>query len=85
MLGPNGAGKSTTMRMLCTLTRPAEGTARVAGYDIVNEDAKVREHIGLVAEKLIMYNDLTAWENLRLYGKSMVWQTINLREGLTNF
>ncbi|MEM4309128.1 MAG: ABC transporter ATP-binding protein [Thermoplasmata archaeon] len=69
LLGPNGAGKSTTMRMLCTLTRPTEGTAKVAGYDIVKEDAKVREHIGLVAEKLIMYNDLTAWENLRLYGK----------------
>lgn len=69
LLGPNGAGKSTTMRMLCTLTRPTEGWARVAGYDIVKEDAKVREHIGLVAEKLIMYNDLTAWENLKLYGK----------------
>ncbi|MCX8173695.1 MAG: ABC transporter ATP-binding protein [Thermoplasmata archaeon] len=69
LLGPNGAGKSTTMRMLCTLTRPSEGTAKVAGYDIIKEDARVREHIGLVAEKLIMYNDLTAWENLRLYGK----------------
>ena len=69
LLGPNGAGKSTTMRMLCTLTRPSEGTAMVGGYDIVRDDAKVREHIGLVAEKLIMYNELTAWENLKLFGK----------------
>lgn len=69
LLGPNGAGKSTTMRMLCTLTKPTEGSAKVAGYDIVSEDARVRDHIGLVAEKLIMYNELTAWENLKLYGK----------------
>jgi ABC-2 type transport system ATP-binding protein len=68
-LGPNGAGKSTTIRMLCTLSRPTEGTATVAGCDIVKEDGKVREHIGLVSEKLIMYNDLKAHENLKLFGK----------------
>ena len=68
-LGPNGAGKSTTIRMLCTLSRPTEGSASVAGYDVVKQDGKVREHIGLVSEKLIMYNDLTARENLRLFGE----------------
>jgi ABC-2 type transport system ATP-binding protein len=68
-LGPNGAGKSTTIRMLCTLSRPTEGTAKVAGHDIVKEDGKVRESIGLVSEKMIMYNDLKARENLKLFGK----------------
>ena len=68
-LGPNGAGKSTTIRMLCTLSRPTEGTAKVAGFDIVKEDGKVRESIGLVSEKMIMYNDLKAKENLKLFGK----------------
>lgn len=68
-LGPNGAGKSTTIRMLCTLSRPTDGTAKVAGYDIVKEDGKVRESIGLVSEKMIMYNDLKAKENLKLFGK----------------
>lgn len=68
-LGPNGAGKSTTIRMLCTLSRPTEGSATVAGYDIVQQDSEVRKHIGLVSEKLIMYNDLTARENLKLFGK----------------
>ncbi len=68
-LGPNGAGKSTTIRMLCTLSRPTEGTATVAGLDVVKDDSKVRYHIGLVSEKLIMYNDLTARENLRLFGE----------------
>jgi ABC-2 type transport system ATP-binding protein len=69
LLGPNGAGKSTTIRMLCTLSKPTQGFANVAGYDIVREDSKVREHIGLVSEKMIMYNQLTARENLKLFGK----------------
>jgi len=69
LLGPNGAGKSTLIRMLCTLTRPTSGTARVAGFDVVEEANEVRKHIGLVAEKMIMYNHLTAYENLMLFGK----------------
>jgi len=68
-LGPNGAGKSTTIRMLCTLLTPTSGSAKVAGFDIVREPEKVREHIGLVSEKMIMYDRLTAYENLRLFGK----------------
>ncbi len=68
-LGPNGAGKSTTIRMLCTLSRPTDGTAKVNGLDVVKDDGQVRYHIGLVSEKLIMYNDLTARENLRLFGE----------------
>ncbi len=68
-LGPNGAGKSTTIRMLCTLSRPSAGSATVAGLDVVKDDSRVRYHIGLVSEKLIMYNDLTARENLRLFGE----------------
>jgi len=68
-LGPNGAGKTTTIRMLCTLSKPTEGSATVSGYDIVKEDNKVREHIGLVSEKMIMYDLLTVKENLKLFGK----------------
>ncbi len=68
-LGPNGAGKTTTIRMLCTLSKPTEGTGTVASFDIVKEDDRVREHIGLVSEKMIMYDRLTARENLRLFGK----------------
>jgi ABC-2 type transport system ATP-binding protein len=68
-LGPNGAGKSTTIRLLCTLSRPTSGSATVAGFDVVRFDGEVRKHIGLVSEKLIMYNELTARENLRLFGR----------------
>jgi ABC-2 type transport system ATP-binding protein len=69
LLGPNGAGKSTVIRMLSTLSVPTEGSASVAGFDVAKEDAKVREHIGLVSEKMIMYDELTARENLKLFGK----------------
>lgn len=68
-LGPNGAGKSTTIRMLCTLAQPTSGSAKIAGYDLVKDSARVRENIGLVAEKMIMYDRLTAAENLRFFGK----------------
>ena len=69
LLGPNGAGKTTLIRMLCMLARPTEGSATVAGFDITKEEGKIREHIGLVSEKMIMYAQLTARENLRLFGK----------------
>jgi len=68
-LGPNGAGKTTTIRMLSTLTRPTEGTATVGSCDIVKDDNKVRKLIGLVSEKIIMYDRLTAKENLWFFGK----------------
>jgi len=69
LLGPNGAGKSTTIRMLCTLLRPTSGKAKVAGFEILKEAAKVRGHIGLVAEKIILYDRLTARENLKFFGR----------------
>lgn len=68
-LGPNGAGKSTTIRMLCTLLRPTSGRAKVAGFDIITNPAEVRKSIGLVAEKLILYDRLTAFENLDFFGR----------------
>jgi ABC-2 type transport system ATP-binding protein len=68
LLGPNGAGKSTTLRVLSTLARPTKGTANIGGFDIVKHDNEVRKLIGIVSEKMIMYNRLTAAENLRFFG-----------------
>lgn len=68
-LGPNGAGKSTTIRMLVTLLRPTSGKAKIAGFDIVEQPDEVRKHIGLVAEKIILYPHLTARENLNFFGR----------------
>jgi ABC-2 type transport system ATP-binding protein len=69
LLGPNGAGKSTLFRMLCTLLRPSEGTAKVAGFDIVKEGDKIRNVIGIVTEKVILYPMLTPVENLMFFGR----------------
>lgn len=69
LLGPNGAGKTTLMRMLTTLLRPSEGQATVGGYDVLKEASKVRTVIGAVSDKLIMYNLLSAKENLRFFGR----------------
>lgn len=68
LLGPNGAGKTTVIRMLSTLTRPTDGTATIGGFDVVKQDHEVRQLIGIVSEKMIMYNRLTARENLWFFG-----------------
>jgi len=68
LLGPNGAGKSTTLRILSTLARPSGGTAIIGGYDIVKQDNEVRKLVGIVSEKMIMYDRLTAKENLWFFG-----------------
>ena len=68
LLGPNGAGKSTTLRILSTLARPTAGTATIGGYDIVKQDNEVRKLVGIVSEKMIMYDRLTAKENLWFFG-----------------
>ncbi len=67
LLGPNGAGKSTTIRMLCTLSRPTSGTARVDGCDIIAQPKAVRRRIGLVFQEQTLDQQLTAEENLRFH------------------
>ncbi|MEU8584762.1 ABC transporter ATP-binding protein [Streptomyces abikoensis] len=66
-LGPNGAGKSTTIAMLCTLTRPTAGQARVAGADVTEDPGTVRRRMGLVFQELTVDGELTANENLRFH------------------
>jgi ABC-2 type transport system ATP-binding protein len=69
LLGPNGAGKSTTVRILTTLSRPDEGTAAVMGHGVLDEPAKVREAIGVVAQRSGADIQATGRENLRLQGQ----------------
>jgi len=68
LLGPNGAGKTTLQRMLVTVMAPTEGTATVAGADIVHEADKVRERIGVVTQASTLDVELTALQNMNLYG-----------------
>jgi ABC-2 type transport system ATP-binding protein len=69
LLGPNGAGKTTIVRMLATLTAPDAGEARVAGYDVVRDGARVRERISLTGQFAALDKNLTARENLVLMAR----------------
>src|SRR4030065_2676268 len=63
-LGPNGAGKSTTIRMLNGLLLPTSGEGRVGGFDIIGENAQIKEHIGYMSQRFSLYEDLTGEEKL---------------------
>ena len=65
-LGPNGAGKTTTLRMLTGYLPPSSGSARVAGYDVVNQSMDVRARIGYLPETVPLYRDLTVSSYLDL-------------------
>ncbi len=67
-LGPNGAGKSTTVLMLTTLLPPTSGSARVGGFDVVEQGAEVRAVIGAALQEAALDPVLTGREHLRLQG-----------------
>ncbi|WP_298005463.1 MULTISPECIES: ABC transporter ATP-binding protein [Anaerolinea] len=68
LLGKNGAGKTTTIRMLSSLLKPTQGSARVAGYDIVREAQKVRASVGVLTEHHGLYSRMSLWEYLEFFG-----------------
>ena len=69
LLGPNGSGKSTLLRMLCGLSRPTAGLIRIGGWELPHESAAVRAQIGLVSHKSLLYDNLSAYENLRFFAQ----------------
>jgi len=68
-LGPNGAGKTTTMRMLTCYLPPSGGSAKVAGYDVVEESMEVRRRIGYLPEQPPLYLDMTVRSYLRFVAR----------------
>lgn len=67
-LGANGAGKTTAMRMLCGLSIPTSGFAKVAGFDVYRQTELIKRNIGYMSQKFSLYEDLTIIENIQFYG-----------------
>jgi ABC-2 type transport system ATP-binding protein len=67
LVGPDGAGKTTTLRLLCGLMDPTEGSATVVGHDVTKETDQVKDQIGYMAQRFGLYSDLTVDENMQFY------------------
>lgn len=67
LVGPDGAGKTSTMRMLAGVMSPDEGSATVAGFDVVRDPEAVKNHISYMPQRFGLYEDLTVDENIRFY------------------
>jgi ABC-2 type transport system ATP-binding protein len=69
LLGPNGAGKTTTVSLLTTLIKPTDGTAKIAGFDVVKQAGEVRSRIGVTFQEIVLDPDLTGRESLDFHGR----------------
>ena len=69
LFGVNGSGKTTLVKLLATLARPNSGRIEIAGLDVRRHGAQARRSMGVVTHQTLLYDDLTAYENLRFYGR----------------
>src|SRR5271154_6647585 len=79
VLGPNGAGKTTALRMLATLLPIDDGHARVFGVDVAREPHRIRQLIGITGQFASVDEDLTATENLWLFGRLQGLRSADVR------
>lgn len=67
-LGANGAGKTTAMKMMCGLLLPTSGKATIAGFDLKTDSKSIKKCIGYMSQRFSLYDDLTIFENMMLFG-----------------
>jgi ABC-2 type transport system ATP-binding protein len=84
LLGPNGGGKSTLFRVLATMMAPTEGSAAIAGHDVVRDPAAVRRTVGVVFQTQSLDKALTVEENLRAQGHLHGLSGANLRDRMAS-
>ncbi|MBU5594748.1 ABC transporter ATP-binding protein [Amphibacillus sp. MSJ-3] len=70
LLGPNGAGKSTTISMISTLLTPTSGDIRFKGTDVFKQPDVIRPVLGVVPQEIALYEELTAYENMKFFGQT---------------
>jgi ABC-type multidrug transport system ATPase subunit len=69
LFGPNGAGKTTLIKLLATLTSPSSGKLNILGYDASKEVQKIRAVLGVISHDPYLYDNLTAFENIRFFAE----------------
>jgi|Deesub1362B_J571_1020462.scaffolds.fasta_scaffold02801_5 ABC-2 type transport system ATP-binding protein len=84
-LGPNGAGKTTTVKMLTGILKPTEGSASIAGLDVVGDSLQIKRIIGYVPESGALYEDLTPAEYLYMVGRLYHMEPAVLQEKVDEF
>jgi ABC-2 type transport system ATP-binding protein len=77
-LGSNGSGKTTTIRMICGLLTPTQGTGHCLGYDIKTQQAQIKAHIGYMPQKFSLYSGLTVYESLQFFAQ--IYQISNAKQ-----
>lgn len=80
LLGPNGAGKSTTISMISSLIAPTEGEIYAGGFSVKKNRTNIRRMIGVVPQEIALFQDLTALENLRFFGRAYKLKGSELKE-----
>ncbi|MFD1206475.1 MULTISPECIES: ABC transporter ATP-binding protein [Sporosarcina] len=68
LLGPNGAGKSTTISMISTLLKPTTGEIKLNGMNTIEKPSEIRKVLGVVPQEIALYQELSAYENLKFFG-----------------
>ncbi|MFG6150248.1 ABC transporter ATP-binding protein [Halobacillus sp. B23F22_1] len=69
LLGPNGAGKSTTISMISSLLKPTSGDVKLDGKSVISDPGNLRKVLGVVPQEIALYQELTAHENLKFFGR----------------
>ncbi len=84
LLGPNGAGKTTSVRMMTSILQPTSGTARLAGYDVVQQPEKVRAQVGVLTEQHGLYERMKGVEYLEFFGRVYRLPAQHVRDRVLN-
>ena len=78
VLGPNGAGKTTLLKLLSTVTNPTAGKIKISNEEVNDEAINLRNKIGVISHDTFLYDNLTAYENLKFYGE--MYSVSNLKQ-----